>query len=71
MVRGRSDTGELSLLASRELGRERRANAVGRAGRLRVHRVVQPTPSSRGVSLRTALQRRRCNGIEMPQQDPL
>jgi len=31
VVRGRSDTGELSLLAWREPGRERRANAVGRA----------------------------------------
>ena len=31
VVRGRSDTGELSLLACGEPGRERRANAVGRA----------------------------------------
>jgi len=30
-VRGRSDTGELSLPAWREPGRERQANAVGRA----------------------------------------
>ena len=31
VVRGRSDTGELSLPAGRGPGRERRANAVGRA----------------------------------------
>jgi len=31
IVRGRSDTAELSLLARREPGRERRDNAVGRA----------------------------------------
>ena len=31
VVRGRSDIGELSLLACREPGRERRTNAVGRA----------------------------------------
>ena len=35
VVRGHSDTGELSLLAWREHGRERRANAVGRARKVR------------------------------------
>ena len=41
-------------------------NSFSLSARRRVTQdATQPTPSSRDVSLRTTLQRRRCNGIDM------